>query len=338
MRFSDRVIDEERNAEEENARRERESRDDRVLAKFVGGGDSRGGGGGGGRGDARGAGGSGDRGEEDPPEDFITLRQKKLAVALEQINRDFSESGAVLLEDKSDGKRRLGEDDARGGDVAGGGWSRRNARAQHSRRVPRKAQHAHADAFDDDEVRGAASGAAMTMMNDAAAAAGAAPAGVVYYGAEPGLRRSRTKKREPSRRRIHVEESHDDFDRSFLSWPVSRRDRYEELHEFNASTWKCDAKEYVKFRLHTKLREFRALHNWMFVYALTSHVCMYLLAAAGSMLATVGKPEWVVITVATVQALQQWLRQNRIEEKRSSYRTAAAELADAKMKWWGAAR
>ena len=51
------------------------------------------------------------------------------------------------------------------------------------------------------------------------------------------------------------------------------------------------------------------------------------------MLATVGKPEWVAITVAMVQALQQWLRQNRVEERRSSHRTAAAELADAKMKW-----
>ena len=34
-----------------------------------------------------------------------------------------------------------------------------------------------------------------------------------------------------------------------------------------------------------------------------------------------------------IQALQQWLRHNRIEERRSSYRTAAAKLADAKMKW-----
>ena len=34
-----------------------------------------------------------------------------------------------------------------------------------------------------------------------------------------------------------------------------------------------------------------------------------------------------------MQALQQWLRHNRVEERRSSYRTAAAELADAEMKW-----
>ena len=33
------------------------------------------------------------------------------------------------------------------------------------------------------------------------------------------------------------------------------------------------------------------------------------------------------------QALQGWLRQNRIEERRLAFRKAAAELADARMKW-----
>lgn len=62
-------------------------------------------------------------------------------------------------------------------------------------------------------------------------------------------------------------------------------------------------------------------------------ISQYVLSALGSVLATIGSPEWVAITVALGQASQQWLRQNRIEERRVAYQQAAAELADARMKW-----
>ena len=62
-------------------------------------------------------------------------------------------------------------------------------------------------------------------------------------------------------------------------------------------------------------------------------ISQYVLSALGSVLATIGSPEWVAITVALGQASQQWLRQNRIEERRIAYQQAAAELADARMKW-----
>ena len=69
-------------------------------------------------------------------------------------------------------------------------------------------------------------------------------------------------------------------------------------------------------------REVRALH----FYSVIVQVCNYVLSAVGSILATVGRPEWVAITVAFSTALQGWLRQNRIEERRLAFRKAAAEL------------
>ena len=52
-------------------------------------------------------------------------------------------------------------------------------------------------------------------------------------------------------------------------------------------------------------------------------ICNYVLSAVGSILATVGRPEWVAITVAFSTTLQGWLRQNRIEERRLAFRKAA---------------
>jgi hypothetical protein len=107
----------------------------------------------------------------------------------------------------------------------------------------------------------------------------------------------------------------------------------EELKEFEESAWSTSTREYVRFRLSLKLKEFRLMHNLLFKWSLLMQMVMYILSATGSVLATIGQPQWVAITVAVGQAAQQWLRQNRIEERRIAYRQASAELADAKMKW-----
>lgn len=301
LQFSDSVIDQER--------KEKEMKEIRDKHLKRGGGDQVASGG---TGDGAKGGSGEDGGEEDEPNDIITLRQSKLAAILEQINRDVSGSGVVLLEGAAGSTGKGGQhEDPWGswGNDGGGSWLQGGY--AHSRRVPEK--------VDDDDV----------PKTPTAGVAGA-------QFTPRTLQRMRTRMREPSKSRIHAAEESwypaSGSNRSgFLRSPPQDVDG--DLRDFNVSTWTCTAKEYVAFRLHLKLREFRSMHNWMFFYALTSHVCMYLLAAAGSVLATVGRPEWVAITVAVVQALQQWLRQNRIEERRSSYRMAAAELADAKMKW-----
>jgi hypothetical protein len=106
-----------------------------------------------------------------------------------------------------------------------------------------------------------------------------------------------------------------------------------EFREFKESRFPVSAREYVRFRLSKTLTEFRNKHNELMVYSLMAQVFMYVLSALGSVLATIGMPEWVAITVALGQASQQWLRQNRVEERRIAYRQAAAEMADARMKW-----
>ena len=106
-----------------------------------------------------------------------------------------------------------------------------------------------------------------------------------------------------------------------------------EFREFKESKFPVSSREYVRFRLSKTLTEFRNKHNELMVYSLMAQVFMYVLSALGSVLATIGMPEWVAITVALGQASQQWLRQNRVEERRIAYRQAAAEMADARMKW-----
>ena len=107
-----------------------------------------------------------------------------------------------------------------------------------------------------------------------------------------------------------------------------------ELKEFEDSGLATiNSRDYVRYRLSIQLRRFREKYAMLHFYSVLVQVCNYVLSAVGSILATVGRPEWVAITVAFSTALQGWLRQNRIEERRLAFRKAAAELADARMKW-----
>ena len=107
-----------------------------------------------------------------------------------------------------------------------------------------------------------------------------------------------------------------------------------ELKEFEDSGLATiNSRDYVRYRLSIQLRRFREKYAALHFYSVIVQVCNYVLSAVGSILATVGRPEWVAITVAFSTALQGWLRQNRIEERRLAFRKAAAELADARMKW-----
>ena len=62
--------------------------------------------------------------------------------------------------------------------------------------------------------------------------------------------------------------------------------------------------------------EIRERYTLLQLYSVFVQICNYVLSAVGSILATVGRPEWVAITVAFSTTLQGWLRQNRIEERR----------------------
>tara|TARA_B100001173_G_scaffold156168_1_gene135308 strand:- start:51 stop:707 length:657 start_codon:yes stop_codon:yes gene_type:complete len=107
-----------------------------------------------------------------------------------------------------------------------------------------------------------------------------------------------------------------------------------ELRDFEDSGLATiSTRDYVRYRLSIQLRRFREKYTLLHFYSVIVQICNYVLSAVGSILATVGRPEWVAITVAFSTALQGWLRQNRIEERRLAFRKAAAELADARMKW-----
>ena len=151
----------------------------------------------------------------------------------------------------------------------------------------------------------------------------------------PLAKKSRKVHAEGASKLDRLQSEHGGIATIFLQQLTKSKDRAKaELQDFEDSGLATiNTRDYVRYRLSVQLRRFRERYTMLQLYSVIVQICNYVLSAVGSILATVGRPEWVAITVAFSTTLQGWLRQNRIEERRLAFRKAAAELADARMKW-----
>ena len=151
----------------------------------------------------------------------------------------------------------------------------------------------------------------------------------------PLAKKSRKVHAEGASKLDRLQSEHGGIATIFLQQLTKSKDRAKaELQDFEDSGLATiNTRDYVRYRLSVQLRRFRERYTMLQLYSVFVQLCNYVLSAVGSILATVGRPEWVAITVAFSTTLQGWLRQNRIEERRLAFRKAAAELADARMKW-----
>ena len=90
---------------------------------------------------------------------------------------------------------------------------------------------------------------------------------------------------------------------------------------------------YMELRVKKQLAKSERLAKYYNVMALLVNMVVWISGAAGTILATVYKTEYVAIAVAVSSAAQQIMRGWRLSESREAYREAAAMLADVEMRW-----
>ena len=94
-----------------------------------------------------------------------------------------------------------------------------------------------------------------------------------------------------------------------------------------------DGDEYIRQRVdpHVK-RSSRAARRLLF-FSLVARLGLFVTAAVGTAIATLGYTKYVAVTVAVSTALTRWLNTTRVEARRSAHSRAASALSGAKLAW-----
>ena len=94
-----------------------------------------------------------------------------------------------------------------------------------------------------------------------------------------------------------------------------------------------DGDEYIRQRVDPQVkRSSRAAQRLLF-FSLVARLGLFVTAAAGTAIATLGYTKYVSITVAISTALTRWLSTTRVEVQRSAHSRAASALNGAKLAW-----
>ena len=90
---------------------------------------------------------------------------------------------------------------------------------------------------------------------------------------------------------------------------------------------------YMELRVKKQLAKCERSATYYNFMSLVVSMIIWISGAAGTILATVYKTEYVAIAVAVSSAAQQIMRGWRLSESREAFREAAAVLADVEMRW-----
>ena len=94
-----------------------------------------------------------------------------------------------------------------------------------------------------------------------------------------------------------------------------------------------DGNDYVKERVKKHIKRTRKLADLYMLLALGCRTLLFVCAAVGTALATLGLSQWVAVTVAFSTLVSRVMQNYRLEELRLAYASAASALTDAKVTW-----